>query len=590
MKAKYLLLLFIGLFGWNLEAQIAGRFQAPGIDFSPEKSVQGNTIAMAFPYAAPRHFIAFSLSCTGRSTAGTYEVRYALRDYEQTHWMSEWVELEDDPHMPSSSGERQFNMVFFPPDAWFMELRAGDLKAEVSTEYVFYSPVDYAPADPEPRVHTEAVQDRACPCPLPGYVDRAGWDGPPTQEAGCTPQYTNVTHLFVHHQAGVANPPYGAVVKAIWQQHVYSNGWCDIGYNWVIAPDGTVFEGRAGGNNVVGAHVTGHNVNSMGVCMLGNFQSDQPTPAALESLRRLLAWKSCDSGIDPVAASVHPASGTSLNNISGHRDAGATLCPGDHLYSRLPEIRTLTDALYRDPSGCDGLFPPGNDDCANAVLLFSSDGCMPVEGTTNDATASGVPIPTCNGFTSETALDVWYSFGAIEDHHQVTVKPTGNLPDPLDAVVAVYDGNCNNLQLVACADVPGGAGVQTTVDLPDLVPGHVYYVRVYDYGSVPASDGRFEICVTHGQSVATHAPEASAQIVLFPNPSFGVVTVQLPGTDIRPVTVRVFDLTGRQILKQQDTGPQFRVDLTGHPVGIYLVEVQTVVGAVRKRLLIRQQP
>ncbi|HMP29991.1 MAG TPA: N-acetylmuramoyl-L-alanine amidase, partial [Saprospiraceae bacterium] len=64
----------------------------------------------------------------------------------------------------------------------------------------------------------------------------------------------------------------------------------------------------------------------MGVCMLGNLSTVAPSEPALQTLRKVLFWKSCDSNIDPISENIH--SGTSIQNISGHRDGCATECPG----------------------------------------------------------------------------------------------------------------------------------------------------------------------------------------------------------------------------------------------------------------------
>jgi hypothetical protein len=44
-------------------------------------------------------------------------------------------------------------------------------------------------------------------------------------------------------------------------------GWADIGYHYVIKRDGTLEKGRA--LDAVGAHVEGHNSDSVGVCLVG---------------------------------------------------------------------------------------------------------------------------------------------------------------------------------------------------------------------------------------------------------------------------------------------------------------------------------
>lgn len=48
-------------------------------------------------------------------------------------------------------------------------------------------------------------------------------------------------------------------------------GWKDIGYHYVIRRDGTLEDGRP--NQEVGAHVKGHNKNSLGICLVGGVDS-----------------------------------------------------------------------------------------------------------------------------------------------------------------------------------------------------------------------------------------------------------------------------------------------------------------------------
>jgi hypothetical protein len=132
-----------------------------------------------------------------------------------------------------------------------------------------------------------------------------------------------------------------------------SNGWSDIGYNWLIDPSGTIYQGRAwvdSNDNALGAHFCGFNRNTMGVCMLGDFTSITPTDAALKSLVRLLAYRASANGIDVRARSFHASSGRDLNNISGHRDGCSTECPGDALYPLLPTLRNRVFAVQNPPS------------------------------------------------------------------------------------------------------------------------------------------------------------------------------------------------------------------------------------------------
>ena len=61
-----------------------------------------------------------------------------------------------------------------------------------------------------------------------------------------------------------------------------ARGFRTIGYHWVIEPDGKIIKGRP--ESEVGAHVEGHNHDSIGICLIG---SERFTQAAWNSARLL---------------------------------------------------------------------------------------------------------------------------------------------------------------------------------------------------------------------------------------------------------------------------------------------------------------
>ncbi|WP_142850901.1 N-acetylmuramoyl-L-alanine amidase [Telmatospirillum sp. J64-1] len=70
-------------------------------------------------------------------------------------------------------------------------------------------------------------------------------------------------------------------------------GFRKIGYHYVIRLDGTIEKGRDEAE--VGAHVQGHNANSIGICLIGGVSADDPkiakdtyTPEQWTSLETLL--------------------------------------------------------------------------------------------------------------------------------------------------------------------------------------------------------------------------------------------------------------------------------------------------------------
>jgi hypothetical protein len=129
----------------------------------------------------------------------------------------------------------------------------------------------------------------------------------------------------------------------------------------LVAQDGTIYEGRDGqnimdGDNVLGAHFCSQNGGTMGICLLGDYMTAQPSEKSLESLSKLIAWKMKKETIQPLESGVHVTSGKILNNISAHRDGTcSTGCPGDNLYAKLTQIRqkTLQSCEFAKPLAFD---------------------------------------------------------------------------------------------------------------------------------------------------------------------------------------------------------------------------------------------
>ncbi|MCF7812831.1 N-acetylmuramoyl-L-alanine amidase [Candidatus Gracilibacteria bacterium] len=143
------------------------------------------------------------------------------------------------------------------------------------------------------------------------------------------------------------------IMRAIYAFHTLTRGWGDIGYNYVIDKQGNIYEGRAGGPRAVGAHVAFHNIGTVGVSLMGNFEYEQPTERQLDVLKVLLAEHANRFNLDPKERSFFL--GTNSYNIAGHKDVArqghATSCPGKNLAELLPRLRRevafLKDVLYR---------------------------------------------------------------------------------------------------------------------------------------------------------------------------------------------------------------------------------------------------
>ena len=315
--------------------------------------------------------------------------RYRVADGETTPWQR-W---QRERHAGAEPGVASAQLLLLPADLIELE--------------VMVAALDYAPADAAVlRVYTpragghENFSARSGDCPQPDYLERADWcpDGTCTEHPGPSP--TAPTHLIVHHSAtSNAVTDYDAVVRAIWDFHVNTNGWSDIGYNWLIAPDGTIYLGR--GTDVIGAHFCGQNTATSGICILGNYVDTAPSAAALAALERLAAWKLDALGLAAAAASVHAPSGLALDHVSGHRDGCNTVCPGDSLYARLPALRTDIDASIAADCGSALAAPSALD------AELESDTGVRLTWTDNSPNETGFELeraPTVNGpFTLLTA-------------------------------------------------------------------------------------------------------------------------------------------------------------------------------------------
>ena len=98
----------------------------------------------------------------------------------------------------------------------------------------------------------------------------------------------SITLILIHCSAVRPYQTSTAVQIDSWHR---ARGWNGIGYHYVILRDGTIQTGRP--ESQVGAHCTGHNAHSIGICYEGGLDaqgkpSDTRTRAQKRALVRLL--------------------------------------------------------------------------------------------------------------------------------------------------------------------------------------------------------------------------------------------------------------------------------------------------------------
>lgn len=129
-------------------------------------------------------------------------------------------------------------------------------------------------------------------------------------------QLNNPEYIIIHHSATAQGD-----AETFRRAHT-AKGWRDIGYHYVIgngtySGNGEVETGRTEAEDGAHCNVDGMNFKSIGICLVGNFDIDKPTPAQMEALERLCR--------DIMERHKIPAS-----RVLGHGEVkgAATNCPG----------------------------------------------------------------------------------------------------------------------------------------------------------------------------------------------------------------------------------------------------------------------
>jgi len=122
---------------------------------------------------------------------------------------------------------------------------------------------------------------------------------------GSLSKRTETTEIYCHH----------AATKKCSAEQIHSwhkgFGWPGIGYHYLVRKDGSIERGRP--EDTVGAHASGHNSYSIGICFEGNFEIEEMPEAQKKAGKELIAYLKAKYKIDKVLR---------------HRDVNATACPG----------------------------------------------------------------------------------------------------------------------------------------------------------------------------------------------------------------------------------------------------------------------
>ncbi len=284
---------------------------------------------------------------------------FYVRTLTDDSW-SGWQPIPVDPgHGPSSgSVDAQTAMPGTDPvivgdvDAVQVKITATDHRVPAALTLSVIDPGEPSPTQrlaeaSEPDY--DGAEDKHSTSHRPRIRSRRQWGANESMRDGFA-GYGKIRAGFVHHTVNAnkySRRDVPAIIRGIYAYHTQSQGWSDIGYNFLVDRFGRIWEGRWGGigRPVTGAHTYGYNEKSFAMAAIGNFQAVRPRHTMLRSYARVLAWKLGRNHIN--ARGRTKIGGRHMRTISGHRDVGSTSCPGGHLYARLGRIRRRARKLQR---------------------------------------------------------------------------------------------------------------------------------------------------------------------------------------------------------------------------------------------------
>lgn len=119
----------------------------------------------------------------------------------------------------------------------------------------------------------------------------SGYDPAWIPAGGIKPRWDTIV---IHHSASPVATPQG-----MRDYHMKVRGWDELGYHFVVGNgvnfgDGKVFVGQRWKSQMHGAHCktpgNHYNDHGIGICLIGDFQTGQPTQNQLDSLARLVKF------------------------------------------------------------------------------------------------------------------------------------------------------------------------------------------------------------------------------------------------------------------------------------------------------------
>ncbi len=316
-------------------------------------------------YTSPVYSTKFKFNIIGLTWRGTADIEASLRLYSDGMW-SEWYGAETNEYIQQ--------------DAWFVGTSPVIASSAEKVQYRLHDAsgiqaVKLMYLNTESRTVFkqwnvfDLLFSKAVASESLNIITRSEWEADEewrfdSEEEEVWPaEYQWPEKFVIHHTAGDdgSDDPEGTI-RGVYYWHAVVLGWGDIGYNYVIDQEGNIYEGRYGGDSVIGAHVyrsapcaqsrfgdanleANFNNGSIGVAVLGDYETSLTLNTNVKTaFATLIAHKGRAFDINPTGESKFIDN--TYKNVVGHRDLDCTHCPGENLYTQLDSIRTAARKQY----------------------------------------------------------------------------------------------------------------------------------------------------------------------------------------------------------------------------------------------------
>ena len=166
-----------------------------------------------------------------------------------------------------------------------------------------------------------------------------------------------ISRIVLHHTAESMDTTKSDedMLRGIYAYHTLSNEWWDIAYNYIVGQRWKIYEGRAWGDYVVGAHALYNNMGTVGIAVLGNYNKNHLNRDQIAGIEQAISMMAKKYGITltdqkkwviKCDTSCYPFEVVTTKSLIGHQDVGRTDCPGSDIYEHIPDFITRLNREY----------------------------------------------------------------------------------------------------------------------------------------------------------------------------------------------------------------------------------------------------